>query len=70
VSLNAKKQLIVDILKGSTLVGLFILPAGTIIVPAVVIMANKFGLNLLPSAFINKKEEKKKSEELNITSTS
>ena len=63
-----KKQLMTDILKGLALLGLLILPAGTIIVPAVVIAANKFGLNLLPSAFINKKE--KKSEELNITSTS
>ena len=70
MSLNVKKQLVADILKGSILFGLFTLPAGTIIVPVVVIVANKFGLSLLPSAFINKKEEKKKSKELDITSTS
>jgi len=70
MSLNAKKQLIADVLKGLALLGLLILPAGTIIVPAVIIAANKIGLNILPSMFINKKEVKKKSEELNITSTS
>ena len=67
MSLNVKKQLMADILKGSILLGLFILPAGTIIVPVVIIIANKFGLNLLPSGFIKKK---KKSKELDITSTS
>jgi hypothetical protein len=40
-----------DLLKGVGLLGLFIIPGGSLIIPAAVSVAKKFDINILPDAF-------------------
>lgn len=48
------KDQVADIAKGSAMLGLFVLPGGGIAAAALVKMAKKFGIDLMPSAFSGK----------------
>lgn len=51
------KDQVADIAKGSAMLGLFILPGGGLAAAALVKMAKKVGINLMPSAFSGNKNE-------------
>ena len=55
-NLDFVKDQIKDLGKGTAMLGLFVLPGGGIAATALVKVAKKFGVNLMPSAFADKED--------------
>jgi|ETNvirenome_6_85_1030632.scaffolds.fasta_scaffold07938_2 hypothetical protein len=51
-----------DVLKSAGLLGLFVIPGGSLIMPVAIKLASKLGINLLPSAFSEEESEQKEGD--------